>query len=155
MTEELNVPSRAGRTITLRRKKKQRGLEPANCYWIASTPLLQGKMHLDLLVDPPPDLAIEVEVTRRVLDRMSIYAALGVPEIWQIGKNGVTFHVLQDGKYQPRANSLAFPQLAATDLTPFLDQLEKIDDTALVKQFREWVRRDLMKRPIPNLTAPS
>jgi Uma2 family endonuclease len=143
LTEELNVPCRAGRSVTLRRRRKRRGLEPDNCYWIANAPRLQGKRHLDLSVDPPPDLAVEVDVTNSSLDRMSIYAALGVPEVWRLGAAGLAFHVLEAGAYQVRPHSLAFPQLASADLGGFLAQLGQTDDTALVRQFRDWVRAQL------------
>ncbi len=147
LTEELDIPRRGGRTVTLRRKKKRRGLEPDNCWWIASTPLLHGKTHLDLRVDPPPDLAIEVDVTHRSLDRMSIYAALGVPEVWRLQAGQLTFQVLNGRLYQAQPNSLSFPQLAATDLVPFLAQQGQMDETALVKQFRAWVRQHLLPSP--------
>jgi Uma2 family endonuclease len=147
LTEELRVPCRAGRNVTLRRRRKQRGLEPDNCYWIASSPLLQGKIHLDLRTDPPPDLAVEVDVTHHSLDRMGIYAALRVPEIWRLSDTGLTFHVLQAGAYQVRPNSLAFPQLTSADLMGFLAQAGQTDDTTLVLQFRDWVRQVLMNRP--------
>jgi Uma2 family endonuclease len=144
LTEELQIPCRAGGSVTLRRRKKQRGLEPDNCYWIANAARLVGKSILDLRVDPPPDLAIEVDVTSRSLDRMSIYAALGVPEIWRLSTAGLTFNVLQGSAYQVQANSLAFPRLAAADLVPFLTQSPRTDDTTLVRHFREWVRRALL-----------
>jgi Uma2 family endonuclease len=147
LTEELDLPRRAGRCVTLRRKRKRRGLEPDNCYWIASAPRLQGKTHLDLRTDPPPDLAIEVEVTHRALDRMSIYAALGVPEVWRLSDKGLTFHILENTVYQVRPNSLSFPQLASADLVGFLAQIGQADDTTLVRRFREWVRQQLLGRP--------
>lgn len=146
LTEELDQPSRAGRTVTLRRKKKQKGLEPDNCYWLANAPLLLGKTHLDLRTDPPPDLAIEVEVTQRIIDRMGIYAALKVPEIWVLGAAALAFHVLHGKKYQVQTHSVAFPLLTAADLMGFLSQVGQVDETALVRQFRAWVRRDYMKR---------
>src|SRR5262245_31212687 len=74
MIEELKLPSRPGRTVTLRQRRRRRGLEPDCCYWIASAPRLLGKREVDLRVDPPPDLAVEVDVTSSSLDRMSIYA---------------------------------------------------------------------------------
>jgi len=147
LLEELNQPCRAGRTVTLRRKKKQRGLESDNCYWIASAALLQGKTRLDLRVDPPPDLAIEVDVTHRAIDRMSIYAALGVPEVWVLSATGLTFHILESGSYQVKPNSLSFPQLVPAHLIGFLNQVGQTDDTTLVLQFREWVRQQYLTRP--------
>jgi Uma2 family endonuclease len=155
LTEELNLPCRAGRSVTLRRRRKRRGLEPDNCYWIATAPRMQGKRHLDLRVDPPPDLAVEVDVTSSSLDRMSIYAALGVPEVWRLGAAGLAFHVLESGAYQVRPHSLAFPQLAPGDLGGFLAQLGQTDDTALMRQFRNWVRSQLLMRPTsPPPAAP-
>jgi Uma2 family endonuclease len=143
LTEELQLPCQAGRCVTLRRRRKQRGLEPDNCYWIANAGRLQGRTRLDLRTDPPPDLAIEVDVTSSSLDRMSIYAALGVPEVWRLTSAGLAFNVLAAGAYQVQPHSLAFPRLAATDLTGFLAQIGQTDDTDLVRQFRDWVRRQL------------
>jgi Uma2 family endonuclease len=149
LTEELQLPRFAGGSTTLRRRKKQRGLESDNCWWIASAPLMQGKTRLDLRTDPPPDLAIEVDVTHSSLDRMSIYAALQVPEVWRWTAADLTFNVLKGRAYQVQANSLAFPQLAASDMPPFLAQLGQIDDTTLVNQFRDWVRQHLLSRLPP------
>lgn len=149
LTEELNLPCLLGGSVTLRRRRKQRGLEPDNCYWIASTPRLQGKTHLDLRVDPPPDLAIEVDVTSSVLNRMSIYSVLGVPEIWRLSTGGIAFHILEAGDYQVRPNSLSFPRLASADLPPFLAQWGQSDHATIVRQFREWVKQQLLSRPAP------
>jgi Uma2 family endonuclease len=147
LAEELNLPCRLGGSTTLRRRRKRRGVEPDNCYWIASAPLLQGKRELDLRVDPQPDLAVEVDVTSSSLDRLSIYAVLGVPEVWCFSSGGIAFHILEAGAYQVRPNSLSFPQLASTDLIPFLAQWGQTDDTAIVRQFRAWVRQQMLQRP--------
>jgi Uma2 family endonuclease len=155
LTEELRVPCLAGRSVTLRRRKKQRGLEPDNCYWIANTSRMVGKSILDLRVDPPPDLAIEVDVTSSSIDCMSIYAALGVPEVWRLTTAGLVFQVLQGGAYQPQANSLTFPQLTAAHLVPFLAQVGQVDDMTLARNFRDWVRRGLLRRERPSSPAPA
>jgi Uma2 family endonuclease len=149
LTEELAMSRRAGRSVTLRRRRKRRGLEPDNCYWLVSAPLVQGKRHLDLRVDPPPDLAIEVDVTSSSLDRMSIYAALGVPEVWRLSTGGIAFHILEAGTYQVRPSSLSFPQLVSADLPPFLAQWGQTDETVIVCQFRDWVRQQMLQRPTP------
>ncbi len=140
LTEELQMPCRAGGSLTLRRRRKQRGLEPDNCYWIASAAAMQGRRRLDPL-DPPPDLAIEIDVTNSSLDRMSIYAALGVPEVWRLNAAGLAFNILSGKVYQLKASSLAVPQLTPADLTAFLTQYGQVDDTALLTGFRAWVRQ--------------
>jgi Uma2 family endonuclease len=149
LTEELRMDCEPGRSVTLRRRRKHRGLEADNCYWIASAPRLQGRTRLDLRTDPPPDLAIEVDITSSSLDRMSIYVALSVPEVWRVEATGLTFNVLVAGAYQVRSHSLAFPQLAATDLLAFLAQVGQTPTTTLALQFRDWVRQQLLNRPGP------
>jgi Uma2 family endonuclease len=149
LTEELNLSMRGGGSVTLRRKRKQRGLESYNCYWIASAPRMKGKTHLDLRIDPPPDLAIEVDVRNSWLNRMSIYAAVSVPEVWRVSGRSLTFNILTAGAYQVHPNSLAFPQLASVALAGFLGQIGQTDDTTLVRQFRVWVRQHLLGDPAP------
>jgi len=77
MTEELRLPLKSGGSTTLKRRQLLKGLEPDKCYWIASEAQMRGKTRLDLAADPPPDLALEVDVTSSSLNRMGIYAALG------------------------------------------------------------------------------
>jgi Uma2 family endonuclease len=147
LTEEFNLPRRAGRSVTLRRRRRNRGLEPDNCYWIASAASLQGKTELDLRTDPPPDLAVEVDVTSSSINRMSIYKALGVPEVWRLSNAALTFNILRSGAYQVEANSLTFPLLTSADLAVFVARLGQTDDTTLVREFREWVRQHLLGKP--------
>ena len=149
LVEELSLPYRIGGSVTLRRRRKRRGIEPDNCYWIRSAPQLQGKRELDLRVDPPPDLAIEIDVTSSSLDCMSIYAALGVLEVWRFSTGTIAFHILQGRAYQIRSNSLSFPQLASADLPAFLAQWGQTDDADIIRQFRAWVRQQMMPRPLP------
>lgn len=144
LTEELDLPCQPGGSVTLRRKLKSRGLEPDKCYWIVNAPRLLGKTRLDLRIDPPPDLAIEVDSTHSSLDRMSIYAALGVPEVWRLSSGGLEFRVLEDGTYRVHPKSLSFPRLSSADLVKFLEQLKEADSTALAKQFRNWVQKTLL-----------
>jgi Uma2 family endonuclease len=148
LTEELGMSVRAGRTVTLRRRRLRRGLEPDNCYWLANEARVRGKTRLDLRTDPPPDLAIEVDVASSSLNRMSIYAALGVPEVWRVDAQGLTFNVLVARSYQVRPTSLAFPQLTPADLIPFLARLGE-DETTILRGFRAWVRQHLLGGAAP------
>jgi Uma2 family endonuclease len=152
LTEELNLPIAGGGSTTLRRRKQRRGLEPDECYWIASEPLVRGKKRLDLRVDPPPDLAIEVDVTRSSLDRLGIYAALGIPEVWRFDGQGLTFQVLgAGGRYGVQGASRCFPRVTPADLLRFLALRGQADENAVVRQFRAWVRQ----QPVPPGAPPS
>jgi len=142
LSEELGLPLRAGGSVTLRRRRKQRGLEPDRCYWITSEPRVHGKRTLDLRVDPPPDLAIEVDATRSSLDRLAIYARLGVPEVWRLDGDSLTFHVLgPDGKYAVSEHSRVFPGVRPADLLSVLSLRPQLDDNAAARQFRAWVQQ--------------
>src|SRR5438132_4728027 len=110
LTEELGLPLKRGGSTTMRRRLKERGIEADECFWIANAHRMAGRRQLDLRRDPPPDLAIEVDVTHGSLDRLSIYAALKVPEVWRLAGDQLTFHVLgADGTYTVPATSRSFP----------------------------------------------
>jgi hypothetical protein len=78
LTDELYLPNICVGQMTWRREILDRGLEADDCFYLANAPRVRGKK-IDLGVDPPPDLAIEVEIGRSALDRMGIYAALRAP----------------------------------------------------------------------------
>src|SRR5262249_18031294 len=82
LTEEMEIDIASFGSMTCRRKNLRRGLEPDGAYWIANEPSVRGRENIDLEVDAPPDLALEIEISRSTLNRMGIYAALCVPEVW-------------------------------------------------------------------------
>ncbi len=129
-----------GGSTTFRRCRKQRGLEPDNCYWIVSEPQVRGKLEIDLAIDPPPDLAIEVDVTHGSLARLDIYAALGVSEVCRFDGQTLTFHVLENGSYSVSPDSRTFPGLTADDLIGFVILRMQMDENAVVRQFRAWIQ---------------
>ncbi len=153
LTTELGLPRRAGGSMTLRRRRRQRGLEPDRCWWIASAPRLRPGVRINLRVNPPPDLALEVDVTSSSLNRLRIYAALGVPEVWRLTDQGLAFYILEAGAYQIRTHSLAFPQISSADLVPFLAQAGQAEDGAIEQQFRAWLRQRLASQP-PSPSQP-
>lgn len=69
--------------------------------------LLRGCIDLDLAHNPPPDLAIEVEISRSAVDKLAIYADLGVSEVWFYNGESLRMYMLQsDGtKWEPNGNS--------------------------------------------------
>lgn len=143
-TEEMGLPIAGGKSTTFRRRKKRKGLEQDECYWIANEHRVRGKDRIDLRIDPPPDLGIEIDITHSSLDRMSIYAALQIPEVWRYDGQSLTFHELQaDGQYALISHSRALPGLAPADLLGFLALLAQVDENAVLRQFRAWVRQKI------------
>jgi Uma2 family endonuclease len=142
LTEELGLPVAEGGSTTFRRRRSRRGLEPDQSYWIANEALVRGKGRIDLRVGPPPDLCVEVDVASSSVNRMGVYAALGVPEVWRLADQVLTFHALAGGgQYAGSATSRAFPFLASADLQGFLALRGRQDENAIVRQFRAWVRQ--------------
>jgi Uma2 family endonuclease len=149
LTEELDIPVKAGRTTTHKRQDLDRGAEPDQCYWLGDDARrMAGKRQLDLTVDPPPALAIEVDITHSSLDRLPIFAALGIPEIWRLTVDSLQFLHLQPGAtYRPHDRSRAFPRLLAAEVARFLEQGRTGEDTAWVRSFRAYVREVLIGQP--------
>lgn len=143
LADELNLPLSAGGSTTLRRKSRRKGVEADECFWITSASRMTGKRRLDLRRDPPPDLAIEVDVTHSSLDRLEIYAALGVGEVWRLQRNALTFFVLRDdNQYQPLERSRLFPFISPRHLLRFLRKAHRAGDKMpVLRELRVWVRR--------------
>jgi Uma2 family endonuclease len=141
-TLELGIPLKSGGSTTFKRADLEKGLEPDECYWVQSEPRVRHKSEIDLSVDPPPDLAIEVEISRNMVDKLAVYAALGVPEVWR--HDGTTLHVLtlgEAGDYEEVERSRALPSLPLVEIARVLDRREELDETSLLREFQLWVRR--------------
>ncbi|MCA1686684.1 MAG: Uma2 family endonuclease, partial [Planctomycetia bacterium] len=101
---------------------------------------IKGKRHVDLTVDPPPDLAIEVEITRSALNRLGVYAGLGVGEVWRFDGEVMTVMLLgPDRAYAESATSAVFPFLPMDEIARFLRDDEG-DDANWGRTLRAWVR---------------
>jgi Uma2 family endonuclease len=139
-TLERRIPLQEGGSTTFRREAKRRGLEPDECYWIQNEPRMRSRTDFDPEKDPPPDLAIEVDISSSSLDRMSIYADLGVPEVWRFDGEAVSIHLLREGSYEQTERSLALPELTPEIVLRFLRRSDEVGKTELMLEFLQWVR---------------
>ena len=138
---ELKIPSNGLKSTTFKREDLKRGLEPDECFYLTSSALLRGRDLKTLDPFPPPDLVIEVEVTSPLLDKVAIYAGLGVPEIWRHDHQGSTILLLQpEGTYVESAQSLAFPFLPMDEFVRQLESHDSDSETAWLGAYRDWVR---------------
>jgi Uma2 family endonuclease len=140
LIEEHDLPMACAGSLTLKRKRMRKGVEPDECYYIQNAQRVRGKSRIRMGSDPPPDLVLEVDDTHSSLDRMGIYAALGVPEVWRFIPDGLRIHVLQDGEYTEAEHSPNFPRVHVHDLNRFLRQALGQDEAAWIREFRIWVR---------------
>ncbi|MGB3311238.1 MAG: Uma2 family endonuclease [Nodosilinea sp.] len=139
-TEETETEIRSLGSTTWSREDLSKGLEPDQCYYIQHEQVVRGKDDIDLTVDPPPDLAIEVDNTSSSLNRMAIYAALGVPEVWRFDGISLTIYALTNEEYQSQDASTVLPLLRQEDVQRFLQTSQTMGETSWVKAFRQWIR---------------
>jgi Uma2 family endonuclease len=146
LSEELEIDAEGAGNMTIRREVLRRGLEPDDCYWIQHASIICSKESFDADLDPPPDLAVEIEVSRSTLDRMEIYAKLKVPEVWTWDTHTVRFWGLMRGRrYEEITHSRAFPMLRAADLQPCLHLKAGVSQSSVVRSVRQWVREQISK----------
>jgi Uma2 family endonuclease len=140
-TLERDIPIHSTGATTLKAQLKDRGLEPDQSYYITNELLVRGRDDLNLAQDPPPDLAIEVEISRSAVDKLVIYSDLGVLEVWFYDGESLRMCLLQsDGTYVTKARSSLLPQLTTEILEGFLSRRHESDETTWVRSFHEWVR---------------
>jgi Uma2 family endonuclease len=139
-SEELAIDIGSTGSTTFRLQLKERGLEPDESYYVQNEARVRGR-DIDLAVDPPPDLAIEIDLRRSHLDKLGIYAALGIPEVWSHDGKRLVVHLLQaSGTFTDGETSAAFPGLPIPELVRFLDRIAIDSETKILRAFRSWLR---------------
>jgi Uma2 family endonuclease len=140
LAEELEIDIKSAGSMTLKRKAVNRGIDPDNCYYIQTEPAVRGRQDLDLETEPPPDLAIEIDITSSSVDKLGIYSTLGVPELWRYNGRVLKFYQLVEREYVECEFSIAFPLVWVTEISGFIEQSKTTGEIALLKSFRAWVR---------------
>ncbi|MGL5193696.1 MAG: Uma2 family endonuclease [Chroococcales cyanobacterium] len=141
LLEELDIEFRSLGSTTFKKPRAQ-GLEPDQCFYIQNEATIRGKKRIDLSVDPPPDLAIEIEITSRT--HPSIYEALQVPELWRFERGNLQINVLEFGQYKEVEESPNFPVFALKQMIPhYLLQSKTLGRNKVLKAFRQWVREQI------------
>jgi Uma2 family endonuclease len=116
----LGVPVRNVGSTAYRRRDLHRGFEPDASFYIQNEPRIRGQREVDLAVDPPPDLVLEMEMSRSALNKLALFASMGIPEVWRCDGERVTIRVLEQGQYQESHSSLGLPGLTSEILERFL-----------------------------------
>lgn len=139
LLEELDIDNECFGSTTFKRQDMATGIEPDQCFYIENHAVMIGKRRIDLTVDPPPDLAIEVDVTSKT--GLDAYRSLGVPELWRLDNGQLRISVLQNGEYHDALVSPHFPQLPiAEGMQQFCDRSQTEGRSPALKAFRRWVR---------------
>lgn len=119
------------------------GAEPDNCFYIQNLAAIRGKLDIDLASDPPPDLVLEIDITSKSLNRLPIYARLGVPEVWRYDQKQLRLYQLVNGTYVETQNSLAFNEFPVKFIPDFIKQNLVAGRNALRQSFQLWVKQQI------------
>ncbi|AFY77249.1 MAG: Uma2 family endonuclease [Hydrococcus sp. C42_A2020_068] len=142
LLEELDLEFSSLGSTTFKNALVSKGIEPDNCFYIQHEAAVRGKKRLDLTIDPPPDLALEIDVTSRT--HPGIYEALGVPELWRFDRGNLQINVLRNGKYVESEFSPNFPNLPLREIIPqYLDRCKNEGRNKTMSAFRAWVKAQI------------
>ena len=149
-TLEHDIDIQSCRTVTFKREDLQHGLEPDNCYYVANESFVRNHPELDLTADPPPDLAVEIDLGGGGRNKLAMYAAFRVPEVWWFDGRRLQVFVLEnksetggraaEWQYEEREAGVSFPALPPAEIERVLAKLGTASETTLVKSFRDWMR---------------
>lgn len=129
-------------STTLKNERMSQAVEPDTCFYIQNQAAVIGKNRLDMSVDPPPDLAIEIDLTSRT--QLDNYQILGVPELWRYARRGLQINVLQAEQYIESDVSPTFPNIPIVELVnQYTQQSQVAGRTSAIQAFKNWVRENL------------
>lgn len=138
LLDELAIDFEGYGSTTFKAKAKRAGLEPDDCFYIQNNVAMRGIRKLNMAIDPPPDLAIEVDVTSKT--KFDVYLALGVPELWLYDKN-LKIYILSNGEYLESELSPTFGNIPVCDIIPqFLELSLNQGRSAAMRDFRAWMK---------------
>ncbi|NJK68505.1 MAG: Uma2 family endonuclease [Microcoleus sp. SU_5_3] len=146
LSEEIGIEIIGLKSSTWRLEPKKAGKEADECFYIQNEALMRGKLTIDLKKDPPPDLAVEMDLTSSSINQMAVYAELKVPEVWRWKKGKLTVNILTDTGYVESETSLVFGSFPVKELARFMQLDSDKGENARIREFREWVRSHLQNQ---------
>ena len=133
------IDIRSSASTTFRRTDLKRGFEADESYYIQFAAQMRSNRDIDLSIDPPPDLVVEVEMTRSAIDKLRLFASMGIPEVWRYDGKTLWIGSLQKDKYIEAEFSHVLPDFPVELASEFLAQRFEISETELIRQFAELV----------------
>jgi len=141
LLDELELDYEPAGSTTLKKETVAQGVEPDESFYIKNCQAIRGKERIDLTMNPPPDLAIEIDITSRT--SLENYALLEIPELWRYNGKLLQIYVLQSGQYVEVSFSPTFPNFDLVQKVPeFLKQSQTIGSAKVLRAFRRWVREN-------------
>jgi Uma2 family endonuclease len=138
--EELEIDCECFGSTTFKRQDMNSGIEPDDSFYIQNHLQMIGKEKIDLNIDPPPDLVIEIDVTSKT--QLDAYLALAVPEVWRYENDKLQINIWQNGKYIESKISPNFPNLPIAEIIPqFVEESRIFGRSLTLRKFRQWLKQ--------------
>jgi len=138
--ESMEIDFVSAGSTTYKRELLKRGFEPDASFFIKTAKQVRDKKKLDMEVDPPPEVIIEIDVTSDSMDKFSLYAALKVAEVWRYS-DAIEIWLLHEGGYVRNSNSLAIPVLNEELLSELMESSLQVERPVWARQTRERIRQ--------------
>jgi Uma2 family endonuclease len=143
----LGIPIQSTASTTFRRQDLERGFEPDASFYIQNEPRVRNRRQVDLTVDPPPDVVLEMEMSRSALDKLPLFASMGIPEVWRCDGQRVTILRLEQDGYRESSSSRSLPVLTSEDLTRFLAESRTMLSPDWFQAVSDWARERRSSAP--------
>ncbi|MBP86422.1 MAG: hypothetical protein CMJ64_06870 [Planctomycetaceae bacterium] len=140
-TEERNIEVLSSASLTCKRDETQRGFEGDESYYIANALTVLGKDEIDLTIDPPPDLVIEIDISHSSMNKFPIFGSMGVPEVWRYDGKSLRMYKHREGdQYELVDESAVLPGFPIGKAQTLIDRRHELGETELIREFRRFVR---------------
>jgi Uma2 family endonuclease len=143
----LGIPIQSTASTTFRRQDLERGFEPDASFYIQNEPRVRNRRQVDLTVDPPPDVVLEMEMSRSALDKLPLFASMGIPEVWRCDGQRVTILRLEQDGYRESSSSRSLPVLTSEVLTRFLAESRTMLSPDWFQAVSDWARERRSSAP--------
>ena len=139
LAQESNTTFESRGSTTFKQDWTRKGAEPDTCFYTQNAVRILGKRKIDLTIDPPPDIVVEIDVSHESMRKLQFYAGLGVPELWLYDERSARIYVLTNASYAEVSFSPTFPILTSDVLSRVLEQSKTEGQTGAINSFREWL----------------
>jgi Uma2 family endonuclease len=140
LADAMDLEIEALGSTTFKRQELERGFEPDSCFYVQNFERVRGKDRIDLAVDPPPDLVVEVDITSPSISKLPMFAEFGVPEVWRFDGERLSMLRLRRGTYEEVGTSEVFPGVSAQSISQFIVQGKALGGTGWLRLARAWAQ---------------
>ncbi len=142
LLDKLEIDFEALASTTFKNEQMNQAVEADACFYIKNHQAVIGKDRLDLTSDPPPDLAIEIDITNRT--QFNNYLLLQVPELWRYTRTSFQIYLLQGDCYIESQTSPNFPDIPIIELIErYVRQAQTEGRSKAIRAFKQWVEENL------------